>query len=212
MRGKHRATAMSLVMVVTKPDDGFDPRGVFDNETDRRAAVRFGMWLLYAALAMLFGAIIILLVVLRMDDSAWPSNLPPLPWQLWLSTGLLLLESCLLVAACRGAGALGTRSLLLIAFAVAVAFMVCQGWAVWVWHTQVDADARRVAVTALYITSGVHVAHVLGGLVPLSLLIWYPLTQHDTQRGGGLLQQTASYWHFLDAVWVALVVTLFIVL
>ena len=202
---------MSLVMVGTKPGDGFDPRGVFDSETDRRAAVRFGMWLLYAALAMLFGAIIILLVALRMDDTAWPSNLPPLPWQLWLSTGLLAVESCLLIAACRRGGRLGSRLLLLIAFAVAVIFMACQGWAMWAWHAQVDAEARRVAVTALYITSGIHIVHVLGGLVPLGLLIWYPLTRHDTQRGKGLLQQTASYWHFLDAVWIVLAATLLLV-
>jgi len=199
-------------MAGTESDAGTDPRGVFDNETDRRAAVRFGMWLLYAALGMLFGGVIILLVALRLDDTRWPADLPPLPWQLWLSTALLLLESGLLIAACRRSATAGARPLLIIAFAVALLFMVTQGWALWVWHGQVDAEARRVAVTALYITSGVHVAHVLGGLVPLGLLLWYPLTRHDTQRGDGLLRQTAGYWHFLDAVWIALVVTLLIVL
>ena len=177
-----------------------------------RAAVRFGMWLLYAALGMLFGAVIIMLVALRMDDETWPTNLPPLPWQLWLSTGLLLLESGVLVAACRRSATGGRRLLLIVAFAVAVLFMLSQGWAWWAWHTQVDQEARAVAVTALYITTGVHVAHVLGGLVPLGLLLWYPLTRHDTQRGDGLLRQTASYWHFLDVVWIALVLTLLVVL
>jgi cytochrome c oxidase subunit 3 len=200
------------VAAVTRSGEGYDPRGVFENETDRRSAIRFGMWLLYAALGMLFGAVIILLVLLRFEEKSWPTDLPPLPWQLWLSTGLLLVESVVLIAAQRASSPAQTQRWLIMAFSVAVLFMASQGWAVWVWHTQVDEQARRIAVTALYVTSGVHVLHVLGGLVPLGLLLWYPRTRHSTNRGEGLLMHTASYWHFLDGVWLALVVTLLIVL
>lgn len=196
-------------MVTVGTEGDLDPRGVFDNPENRRVAARLGLGLFCIVLGMLFGGVIIALLVLRFDEAAWPDDLPPLPWQTWLSTGLLLIESWLLVQAGRRQRPVRW---LACAFIAALLFMAAQAWAWWDWDMAVDADARRTAVTALWVAGGVHGAHVLGGLVPLGILLWIAAAGRWHARHDDRLRLTAGYWHFLDAVWIALVVTLLIVL
>ncbi|MCH2135912.1 MAG: cytochrome c oxidase subunit 3 [Phycisphaerales bacterium] len=197
--------------VMAGTDPAVDPRGVFDNPDDRRSAARFALWLLCIVLGMLFGGVIVALLVLRFDGAAWPSDLPRLPWQLWLSTGLLLMESVALVLATRRTSST-RRRLLVLAFVLAIGFIATQVWAWWDWHASVDLEARRTAVAALWVVGGVHVAHVLGGLVPLGLVLWGATTMEWSDRQNDRLRLTATYWHFLDAVWIAMMLTLLIVL
>ena len=188
-------------------------RDVYANEAQRSAAGRLGLWLLCLVLAMLFGAVILLLLILRFDGNTWPEHLPPLPWQVWLSTGLLLLESVVLMATVKAKSTRGVKTLLCWAMVVAVAFLASQVWAWVVWHDAViGVEARRLALTSLYVVTGVHMAHVLGGLLPLGMLSRHAVGQAWNERRRAQLRLTANYWHFLDAVWIVLVVTLLIVL
>jgi len=194
-------------------DDRAGARDVYANEAQRSAAGRLGLWLLFLVLAMLFGAVILLLLILRFDGKAWPEHLPPLPWQVWLSTGLLLFESFVLMAAVKAKSTGGVKTLLRWAMVIAVAFMASQAWAWVVWHDAVvGIEARRLALTSLYVVTGVHMAHVLGGLVPLGMLSRHAVGESWNKRRRAQLRLTATYWHFLDAVWVVLVVTLLVVL
>ena len=186
-------------------------RDVFDSETKRQAAGQFGLGILCLVLSMLFGAVVLLLLILRWNGGDWPADLPPLPWQVWLSTGLLLGESVVLVRAQRVSSLKAVRRAIWLSLVLAIAFMISQVWAWIAWHDLVQGlQGRQIATASLYVASGVHVAHVLGGLVPLGMLLWYAGAWGDRQRS--LLRLSAVYWHFLDAVWIVLVVTLLLVL
>ena len=99
----HTADMLKMCRLTMSPPTESDRaglRGVYANETQRAAANRIGLGLLCIVAGMLFCGVILLLVVLRFDDDgSWPEHLPPLPWQIWLSTALLVLESAVLHAA-----------------------------------------------------------------------------------------------------------------
>lgn len=64
---------------------------------------------------------------------------------------------------------------------------------------------------SLYFTiTGFHMAHVLGGLVALSaVLAWTLLGYFDARRHAPYLIG-AAYWHFVDAVWLAVFATFYL--
>ena len=66
-------------------DDRAGARDVFASESDRAAASRFGVGLFLITLSMLFGAVMLLLIALRWDGAFRLEDMPPLPWQVWLS-------------------------------------------------------------------------------------------------------------------------------
>ncbi len=65
--------------------------------------------------------------------------------------------------------------------------------------------------SALYFTiTGFHMAHVVAGLVILAvLLLWDGLGYFDRRRHAALAIG-AVYWHFVDAVWLAVFFTLYV--
>ena len=191
-------------------------RGVYATEADQVRAGSLGLLLLLISLAMLFGGLVLAVLVIRLGDTKWPDDLPHLPWQIWVSTGSLLAMSLSFAAAVKASkrqSDVGIRHCLVWAGILAMIFTVMQVWA-WVdWSDQVSqlesmTDQHRIAITGFWIFTGLHVAHVLGGLVPLGMLGWYAIFRTWTDARHGLLRHTAIYWHFLDAVWIVLLLTL----
>lgn len=195
-------------------------RSPFDDAGQTVAAGRFGVWLFLVALAMLFAASVIAFVVVRLQAETWP-DLPALPGLLWISTAILLLSSVTMQWACSGArlgDGTSVRLGLLATTALGVLFLIVQtvGWAEWArrlgptWTT--GEDVHRLALAGFFVFTGVHAAHVIGGLVPLTFVTVRALR---AARSGAALPAAGVtyctlYWHFLDGVWVVLFVTLLI--
>ena len=60
----------------------------------------------------------------------------------------------------------------------------------------------NVAGTLIFILSGCHLLHVLGGIVPMTWLsVKAGLNQLDDRLSLGF-KLTHSYWHFLGALWL----------
>jgi heme/copper-type cytochrome/quinol oxidase subunit 3 len=191
-------------------------RGVYATEAAQVRAGSLGLLLLLISLAMLFGGLVLAVLVIRLGNTVWPEDLPHLPWQIWVSTGSLLAISLSFAGAVKAAkqqSDVGIRICLVWTGVLAMIFTAMQVWA-WVnWSDQVSqletmSDQHRVAIAGFWIFTGLHVAHVLGGLVPLAMLGWYAVFRTWTNARHGLLRHTAIYWHFLDAVWIVLLLAL----
>lgn len=216
MRTPNPPTTVTIDMTPS----GHGDRSVYRTEGDRFGAGRLGMVLFLGSLSMLFGATILGIVAIRLDENAWPRNLPPLPAAVWVSTGLLLVSSITMqwgVVASRRGAVTTTRVAMLCTLGLGVGFLVSQTIA-WIdWNQAVQAlverdEAAGLAVTGFHVLTGIHAAHVLGGLIPLgaiAYLVVFAAWQFDRTRG---IHYTAMYWHFLDLVWIALVITLVLVL
>jgi cytochrome c oxidase subunit III len=109
---------------------------------------------------------------------AIPANAPPvvtrLPWQVWMSTLLLALSSGTLEWAryvLRRGRALEYLAMMRLTLVFGVAFVAMQALAWWQLAgqgVQVEGNPRG---SAFFVFSGLHAAHVLGGLISLGLVV-----------------------------------------
>ncbi|HEX5825182.1 MAG TPA: cytochrome c oxidase subunit 3 [Candidatus Limnocylindrales bacterium] len=64
--------------------------------------------------------------------------------------------------------------------------------------------------TTFYTLTGFHGAHVFGGAVMLSVVLYRGMAGQFSARHHDAVEATSLYWHFVDVVWIALFSTLYI--
>jgi cytochrome c oxidase subunit III len=176
--------------------------------TPSLATGRQGMKLLIAALSMLFGASTVGYLVIRAEAPRWPPpGVPKLPEGLWISTLLLLVSSATIAwagAAIRRDNQRGLRVAMLVTTLLGLAFLASQTLN---WFALV-AESFTAHVNLygflFYVLTGLHAAHVVGGLIPLSTVTaraWRG--RYTSSRHAGIVY-CSMYWHFLDIVWLVL--------
>ena len=150
------------------------------------AARRAGLWLFMGVAGMLF-LLFSAAYVMRMALPDW-RPLPFVPWQLWLSTALLVAASVAWQRAALG-----------LACLCSAAFLASQLWA---WQAMTAADVAVGANPAnsfFYLITGLHGLHVAGGLAVAA----------GARRSQAAMRLCARYWHFLLALWLAMFFLLF---
>lgn len=153
-----------------------------------------GLWVFIGVASTLF-ALFITAYAMRMDRAPDWSALG-MPWQLWLSTGLLVTGSVLLARAARR----GEQVALIGAGVCALVFVASQLWA---WQALADARVSftgNPAASFFYLLTAMHGLHVAGGLVA-----WVRVLR---QPGHERIALLARYWHFLLVLWLVLFATL----
>jgi cytochrome c oxidase subunit 3 len=105
-----------------------------------------------------------------------------------------------------------TTTFLLATLALGIGFVVLQ----FVGFGQIidngyyfTGGASSITSTFLYIIAGVHLLHLLGGIISLLVIIYNHFKQkyNSTQTLG--IELGAMYWHFLDFLWVYLFLFLY---
>ncbi|MBA2382927.1 MAG: heme-copper oxidase subunit III [Chloroflexi bacterium] len=64
--------------------------------------------------------------------------------------------------------------------------------------------------TTFYTLTGFHGAHVFGGAIMLSVVLYRGLAGQFSSKHHDAVEATSLYWHFVDVVWIALFSTLYI--
>jgi cytochrome c oxidase subunit 3 len=200
-------------------------RSPFKDEASSTRANRFGMTLFLISLGVLFAATALGILIIRIqlgDKNVWPNDLPAPPGLLLVSTLVLVVSSITMEMAHRRArrGERGpSRRALVLTLGLGAIFVVMQGFAWLEWWRAieshwVDSDAWRLALSGFYIMTGLHAAHVIGGLIALGLA-WRGL-RGDAEGVGEAavigVERCTYYWHFLGAAWVGVLVFLAVVL
>lgn len=143
----------------------------------------------------------------------WRSRTPPfwapiaLPHTLWLSTVIILASSVTFEAARRayrrGLHLVAAR-LLVVTACLGAAFLASQ---VSAWLNLVRRGfylAQNPYSSFFYMFTGLHAAHLIGGLIALFIVVLGRTTRRET------VDTVAYYWHFLGVLWIALFVILLI--
>jgi len=166
------------------------------------------MWVFLATLTVLFVAAIVGYLVVRLKATDWPPpGMPRLPSGLWLATAALVAGSVTIDRAHRairrGERTLCTRWLLATTV-LALVFLSVQSWNWWgLIRLHLTAASNLYAFTFFMLT-GLHAAHVVGGVVLLLVVLARSLRgRYGSGRYGGVTY-AAMYWHFLDAIWLLL--------
>jgi cytochrome c oxidase subunit 3 len=165
-------------------------------------AYRTGLWMGLAAIVMLFAAFTSALVVRKgmSTDWAWTA-LPPV---LYLNTCLLLCSSLTLEIARRsltGGESRFPRWLYATAL-LGLAFVAGQLVA---WRQLASRGiylSTNPSSSFFYLLTAAHGAHLLGGIVALFYLALRARSIVVSPRRPVAVELTATYWHFMDALWI----------
>ena len=180
---------------------------------------RIGMWVGLASVAMLFTALTSAYVV----RAGWGSDWRPVraPTFVWVSTTLILASSLFVElarrAARRGEGR-GARRHLFATLLLGHGFLCAQLLAWRQLASQGIYLRTNPHSSFFYVLTGLHGVHVLGGLAGLGyLLLRLRRAEPRTAEGAAVsirqpsaVEAAALYWHFMDGLWVYLVLLLFL--
>jgi cytochrome c oxidase subunit 3 len=179
------------------------------------ANARLGLWLFLAAAAMLFVGLTSGYIILRAGGGLWPPpGSPPLPSGLWANTIIIILSSATMVWAHRSinrGNQIGLKIGLLLTALLGVAFL---GRQVYVWDQLSAAGVglgTGVYGSVFYVLTGVHGAHLAGGVVFLLFVLWQAWRNSYTDRNHIGVELAGLYWHFVDVLWVYLFVILYLI-
>jgi cytochrome c oxidase subunit III len=64
--------------------------------------------------------------------------------------------------------------------------------------------------TTYFTLTGFHGAHVFGGVIMLSVILYRGMAGQFSARHHDAVEATSLYWHFVDIVWIALFSTLYL--
>ena len=177
-------------------------------------AYAIGMYLFLASLGVLFAATMLLYVIVRgFKDNQPAFGTVSLPWELWLSTALVLAASVtvhLSVRAVKQERQAPFRRWMAVTLGLAIVFTAVQTPAM-VDLLNRHFDAVRTGTTTygiVFFLILLHAAHVVGGIVYLVLVTYNAYRDrydHESHVGP---RHAALYWHFLDVIWVVMFGTL----
>ncbi len=191
------------------PADG-DPRRVKDYSPPPAST---GIWVGLAAITMTFAAFTSALVVRQGTAQVQPITLPPV---LYLNTLVILASSFTLELSRRQIAAFmgGAKDKvanpgrwLYITLFLGILFVAGQTFAWLQLKSQGLGLATNVSYSFFYVLTVAHALHLLGGLGGLVRAI-VKLNKSVLRRS--TLDATARYWHFMGALWVYLLLLLWI--
>lgn len=175
----------------------------------RISAAQLGMLCLLASLAMLFAGSLVAYLLTRSNNPNWASVRFGLPWGLVVTTLDLAVISYTFEASLRAVRTnQQTRLLRTLHWALGLVFgfLVLQtfNW-VDVGTLNPDGQSHVLALFSFYMLTGLHALHVVGGVVPLLIVIHRAKArEYSSSRHEGI-RLLAQYWHFLGVVWLILV-------
>lgn len=179
------------------PTLGSGPETAFDSSSERIALTIF---------MVVVGVIFSLLAVtyyVRMDLGDWvPLQDPSL---LWVNTVVLIVSSVFFQIsrnAAQGTNFNRARGLFIIAGIFAVLFVIGQ-YVVWQQLSEMGSGvAASAASSFFFLLTGIHVAHILGGLWVWSRTSFRFFNTKQMSDIKLSVELCTTYWHFLLVLWV----------
>jgi cytochrome c oxidase subunit 3 len=200
-------------------NSGGGPRNLIPAEVDLRRVkdhapppASTGIWVVLASITMSFAAFTSALIVRQGGANDWKHlTLPPI---LYLNTLVLVASSITLEVGRRRVGAYMTGprdqtsppSLWLnITLCLGLLFVAGQYVAWLQLHAQGLFLATNPNSSFFYVLTGIHALHVSGGLAGLARVI---CRLNNSVLRKSTLDATSHYWHFMGALWVYLLLLL----
>jgi cytochrome c oxidase subunit 3 len=173
---------------------------------------KFGLWIFMVSVVMVFGAFTSAYIVRQAEGNWLDFDLPPM---FWLTTIIILISSGTMqwayISAKRDKIEM-TKIAMAITTILGVAFLIGQfmGWSQLVSQGihLVGRDSSAVSGSFLFIISGVHGAHVISGVIFLAVVLAAVFKFKVHSKSLAQIEMCATYWHFLDGLWLYLFVFL----
>jgi len=168
---------------------------------------KFTLWVAIASVLMMFAGFTSAYIVKRNQSNWLEFNLPPV---FWYSTAVILLSSLTIFLAAKSFKARNMpryKALLTITAALGVLFIVLQwtGFKYLADHgVKLIGDGSNPAASFLGVITGVHMVHVLGGVIALLIMFFKAFSNRKKNYSALPIEVMSIYWHFVDALWIYL--------
>ena len=180
------------------------------NNRNRIHPHKFALWAAMASICMMFGAFTSAYIV-KQAAGNWLEF--SFPYEFYWSTAVILLSSVTLhysFSSFKNKEEKKYKQLLIASLGLGITFVVLQylGWAA-LYERGVDLKGN-VSGSFFYLLSGIHALHVLGGIAAMivATLHAYTLKFNVTEKRINRFDLVLNYWHFVDFLWVYLVIFL----
>lgn len=172
---------------------------------------KFALWLFLVSVIMIFAALTSYYIVRRAEGNWLEFELPDV---FWFSTIVILLSSATMhwaYLAAKKDNFPQLKTAIVITTILGLIFLAGQfiSWEnLYARGIVFGGKQSNVAGSILYVLSGLHGLHLIGGVVFLAIVLFNCFNFKIHSKNLAQIQMCATYWHFLDFLWVYLFVFL----
>ena len=167
---------------------------------------KFTLWVALGSIIMMFAGLTSAYVVKR-DQPGWTTF--SIPKAFWYSTAVILMSSLTIQMALKAFKEREMqryRNLLTTTAVLGVVFVLLQ-WMGFrqIWNTGITFKGSGGG-QFLYIIAGLHALHVLGGILALIVMFVKAFASKVRSYNSVPVELISTYWHFVDLLWIYLLV------
>ena len=172
---------------------------------------KFTMWVAIGSIVMMFAGLTSAFIVKSNQVNWIPVAIPKV---FWVSTAAIIISSITLQMALRSFKHREMnqyRILIGVTLLLGVAFVFLQ-WLGFnaLWSQKITFNGSG-AGQFLYVIFGLHAVHVVGGIITLSVMFIKAFIGKTKLYSAVPVEVAAIYWHFVDLLWIYLLVFFIIV-
>lgn len=170
------------------------------------------MWLCLGSIIMLFTALLSAYIY-KQSSGNW--EYVELPISFLYNTVIIIMSSVffqLALSKYKKEEQSKGRNFLVITLLLSFLFLVGQyiSWKEMMANNIYLIDPRSVSGSFIYILTGLHALHIIGGVIPLIWLNYKALKKAINSASTLGLEITLTYWHFLGALWLYIYIFLLV--
>jgi cytochrome c oxidase subunit 3 len=172
---------------------------------------KFTLWVGIGSILMMFAGLTSAYIVKR-NQANWSSF--EIPMLFWISTLAIVLSSITLYLASKSFKERMMsryRSLIAATLFLGVVFITLQFFGfMQLWNEGLTLQ-RNVAYSFLYVIVGLHGLHVIGGVIALLVMSLKAFSKKTRIYSSVPVELISTYWHFVDVLWVYLLIFLLMI-
>jgi cytochrome c oxidase subunit 3 len=172
---------------------------------------KFTLWVGIGSILMMFAGLTSAYIVKR-NQANWSSF--EIPMLFWISTLALVLSSFTLYLASKSFKERMMsryRSLIAATLFLGIVFLALQVVGFKELWEQGLTLKRNVAYSFLYVIVGLHALHVIGGVIALAVMSLKAFSKKTRIYSSVPVELISTYWHFVDVLWVYLLIFLLMI-
>lgn len=179
---------------------------VSTQQRDKIHPHKFILWVAIGSIVMMFAGLTSAYIV-KSGQANWVDVHTPKVF--WFSTAVLLISSVTMQSALRAfkqRAMAQFRTLFLVTLALGILFVILQwkGFSI-LWAHNVRFEGAG-AGQFLYIIFGLHALHVIGGVIALVVIALQQFSGSKRNYNPTPIEVMSTYWHFVDFLWIYLLV------
>jgi cytochrome c oxidase subunit III len=168
---------------------------------------KFTLWVAIGSIIMMFAGLTSAYIV-KSNQAGWQTV--GMPHIFWYSTATILLSSLAMQMALRSFKQRDMnqyRLLIAATLALGIAFVILQSLGFrQLWNSGIQFKGSSGGGQFLYVIAGLHAVHVLGGVIALLVMFVKAFLGRTKLYGSVPVEVMATYWHFVDLLWIYLLV------